>query len=154
MKARLIEIDTNGSNSGRFTNNLELYDLITPKIIFLVDNSKEIHLGEEIDWEQTRHYFEPDNNGHCVFFKGNLGYQSAAEFTHLGVAMACYDTTLSGLCDELAKEHNITSWFEGRNDEAYLYYLRSEMDKLAEASFYLERNKASLQSKLANYYKK
>jgi len=81
MKARLIEIDTNGDNSHRFTNNLELYDLITPNIMFLIDGA-DIYLGSQIDWEKTR-----NDSLHCIWFKDGSGYISAADFTHIGVVV-------------------------------------------------------------------
>lgn len=157
MKARLIEIDTNGSNSGRFTNNLELYDLITPKIMFLVDDSKEIHLGIEIDWEQTRSYFEPDNNGHCIYFKDKSGYISAADFTHLGVVVdnnSEYVDTLSELCDDLAEAHNITSWFEGKSKNFHIEDLQNKRDRLQEKIKWWGHALYSVETSIANYYKK
>ncbi len=153
MKARLIEIDTNGSNSGRFTNNLELYDLITPKIMFLVDGS-DIYIGNQIDWEQTRKGFD---GLHCIWLKDGSGYISAADFTQMGVVVddeSEYVTTLSELCDDLAETHNITSWFEGKSKNFLIEDLQNKRDRLQEKIKWWGHALYSVETSIANYYKK
>lgn len=123
MKTVMIEIDTNGDNfyNHNYTNNLELYDLIVPKILFLLLDERIIYKYDEIDWEATRSQFHPDSNGHCIWSVddgGHLsgGYTSASEFTHIGLMVDddSLASTLSELCDELAEKHGITSWIETR----------------------------------------
>ena len=115
MKVKLIEIDTNGENASNFTQNIELYDLITPNIVFLIDDCKNIFMSNEFDWGITRRYFHSDNNGHCIYNKEGL-YTAAYEFTHIGIKVNkdSYASTLSELCDELAEANNIESWLNSR----------------------------------------
>lgn len=115
MKIKLIEIDTNGGNSSKFTQNVELYDLITPNIIFLLDNCNNVFMSDEFDWDATRRYFHSDNNGHCILNKEGL-YTAAYEFSHIGIKVNDdnYADTLSELCDELAEANNIDSWLSSR----------------------------------------
>jgi len=115
MKYIMIEIDTNGNNAHKFTNNLELYDLIIPNILCLIDNSKEAYTSKEINWLATRDSFFPNNNGHCIWIK-NEGYIAAYEFEHMIILVEDNSnaSTFSELCDELAELHNIQSWIEER----------------------------------------
>jgi len=115
MKIRLIEIDTNGDNAYKFTQNVELYDLIVPNIVFLVDDSSNVIMADEFDWEATRKSFYSFNNGHCIYNKEGF-YTAAYEFTHIGVKVDenSYVFTLSELCDELAELNNINSWLNSR----------------------------------------
>jgi hypothetical protein len=122
MKPILIEIDTNGDNFDNYTNNLELYDLITPQILFLLEDGRIITKWDEIDWERTRKSFTPPDDGHCIWTidDGSLasgGYISARGFSHIGILVDddCNVATLSQLCDMLAEKHGITSWLETRN---------------------------------------
>lgn len=121
MKIKLIEIDTNNQNAGKFRNNIELFDLIAPNIVFLVDDSNEVYPSDIVDWNATRPYFEPANNGHCIYFKEG-GYIAAYEFKSLAVrldTLGMEDSmiyTLSDLCDELSEKNNIISWLTGISD--------------------------------------
>ncbi len=121
MKIKLIEIDTNGSEASKFTQNLELFDIITPWIVALINEYDRESTFDyyNIDWEATRPFFEPNNNGHCIKAKGG-GYDSAGDFTHILLYVEDESTaeTLSELCDELAIKYNINSWIEDRRNSA------------------------------------
>lgn len=111
MKLKLIKIDTNGENASKFRQNLELYDLIIPNIIFLVDFCNDIFMSNEFDWDATRQYFGEDSNGHCIYNKKG-SYTAAYDFSFIGIKVnedSCANT-LSELCDELSHINNINSW--------------------------------------------
>lgn len=113
---KLIEIDTNGNNANKFQQNVELYDIITPNILFLVEHDdNKITMSEEIDWVETRQYFHKGRNGHCICFKTG-GYIAAQDFSHIGLKVPSdfLGKTLSELCDELAIHHKIESWLINR----------------------------------------
>jgi len=108
---KLLQVDTNGENAGGFFQNLELYDLITPEILFLIKDDRDIIFASEIDWEETRNYFDITNNGHCIYLKDG-GYIAAYEFDYIGVnTHQEFQHTLSDLCEDLIEEHNITTPF-------------------------------------------
>lgn len=106
---KLIKIDTNGDNAHKYECNLELFDLITPKIECLIESDGNVNYN--IDWNKTREYFT--GNGHCIYEKG-CGYIAAYEFDYMIVDISDWDaewcSTLSELCYELAKHFNITTW--------------------------------------------
>jgi len=106
---KLIKVDTNGSNAYKYKQNQELYDVIVPNILFLVDIDDEVYMATEFDWVKTRDYFSEDNNGHCIYFKNGY-YISAAEILYICIKTTYVCDTLSELCDCLAKEYNIESW--------------------------------------------
>lgn len=115
MNLKLIIIDTTEKEACNYTCNPELYDIITPHIVFLIKNDYEVIGRTEINWEETRKYFQPDNNGHCICYKDG-SYSSIVDFTHIGVISSdslpdlVYLFTLSELCDETAVLNNIASW--------------------------------------------
>lgn len=117
MTAILIKIDTNGQNAGKFKNSIELFDLIYPIIVFLIDDRNKVYEASMIDWAATRPYFQPDNNGHCIYLKGG-GYVPAYCFESMAVYPYLIGVdgdgvcTLSELCEEVAKKNNI-DWIVG-----------------------------------------
>jgi len=115
MKTRIIEVDTTGDNADKFTNNLELYDLMVPDILMLVDDCRDIVFTDEVDWVQTRKFFEPNNNGHYIWT--NAGCISSCDIKKIIIKVSedFYGETLSELCDELAKANQIENWINSRS---------------------------------------
>jgi hypothetical protein len=111
MESKILKIDTNDVNARLFEQNQELFDLIVPNILFLVEEDGKLLFSEDIDWVKTRPYFEATNNGHCIILKSG-GYIAAYEFVAMGVKLEKTDfiDTLSELCDYLAEKHDIKSW--------------------------------------------
>lgn len=127
MKAKLIKIDTNGENFNKFVNNTELYDIITPNILFLVDDCGVIFMANEIDWNKTRLWFVPECNGHCVWTNDGYIASHSLEYIGLNIIDESYADTLSELCDDIANERNILSWINNR-------YLRDELQSIVPRS--------------------
>lgn len=112
---KLIEIDTNGDNHHKFPNNLELFDLIAPRIVAAIADDYEVFTQDDFEYDKIREGLVNSDSLHCIYCHKNQGggYTSAADFRYLIVEIdekLRWIESLSELCDEIAETNNISSW--------------------------------------------
>lgn len=113
---KVIVIDTNREDHNRFKSNLELYNLIEPMVVAIIDDNDEVFTRDDINFTVMRENFERDGSIHCVLCHGksSLEYTSIADLRYMIVEgdddEIGYVETLSELCDELAEKYDISSW--------------------------------------------
>lgn len=115
-KKKLIKFDTSNENSHKYKNNLELFNLIIPNIVSIIDDEDTVYSREEIDIERITKGMVESNDLHCVWL--NSGYYiSIGEIEYLIIEINEKDerdlywaNTLSEFCEELADKYKIDSW--------------------------------------------
>jgi len=112
---RKIVIDTNNTNYNpqKYPWNEELWNIVVPNIKYL-EELDGLQPANEIDWVDTKGYFET-SNGHCIMHRSG-GYVAAYEYEYLWFEEAFLEKIcdftynnqpLSYLLAEIAIKHNI-----------------------------------------------